>query len=138
MRSAWKLALPVVLCALVVVLCSACGSEIVNGFKNIDMDEAKELMRSTDCLIVDVRTEEEYAEGHIPGAVLLSSVDIMEGNLGDNLPDKDQTLLLYCYTGRRAEESAAKLAELGYKNVYNFGGIIDWLGPVETGAPQGD
>lgn len=97
---------------------------------NITALDAKEIMDSeTDHVILDVRTEEEYAEGHIPGAVLIPDYEIAT-RAEEELPDKDQMLLVYCRSGRRSKIAAEALVGLGYTNVYEFGGIIDW--PYET------
>ena len=99
-------------------------------YKSLTVDAAVRVMESTSgYLIVDVRRADEYADGHIPGAVNVPLDDILEGQV-DLLPDKEQTLLVYCYAGRRSKTAAEKLAELGYKNAYEFGGIVDWPGEV--------
>ncbi|MBR2717443.1 MAG: rhodanese-like domain-containing protein [Oscillospiraceae bacterium] len=84
-----------------------------------------------DCLIVDVRQPDEYAEGHIPGAVCVPNEDIQAEQTGA-LPDPDQMLLLYSGSGSRSKEAAQKLTELGYTYVCEFGGIVDWPGEVVT------
>ena len=76
-------------------------------------------------IILDVRTKYEFKGGHIPGAVLLPNESIGKETI-DILPDKDQIILIYCRSGRRSKEAAAKLVNLGYTNIYEFGGIIDW------------
>ncbi len=113
---------------------AGCGGS--KGFRQIGMDEAQKLIEAgTDALIVDVRTQEEYDKGHIPGAILLPIEDIREGKL-DKLPDRDRELLLYCWTGRRSEDSAAILVDEGYTNVTDIGGFVDWKGAVEGGEAQ--
>lgn len=114
---------------LFILLCCT-GCEAGKQYTSVDQQEAIRIM-STDgkSLIVDVRTKEEYDQGHIVGAVLVPSTDILEGKV-DALPDKDQKLFLYCRTGRRAEDAAQKLTELGYTNVYEMGGILNWNGAV--------
>ena len=100
-------------------------------YKQISQDEAKEMMAKDDGhVIVDVRREDEYAEGHIPGAILIPNESIGE-NPPKELPDYGQIILVYCRSGRRSKEAAQKLADMGYSNVYEFGGIIDWTGEVE-------
>ena len=101
------------------------------GFMHISQDQAKQMMEEEkDFLLVDVRTKEEFEEGHIPGAINLPVEEI-----GDSqpqlLPNKDQVLLLYCRSGRRSQEAANKLAGMGYTKVYEFGGIMDWTGETE-------
>lgn len=92
----------------------------------ITSEEAKNMMDQEDSLIiVDVRTQEEYNTGYIEGAVLIPDFDI-EAKAESLLPDKDATILVYCRSGRRSALAAQKLVELGYQNIYDFGGIIDW------------
>ena len=92
----------------------------------ITAEKAYEMMQSGDDLtIVDVRTEEEYAEGHIEGAIVIPNETIGTEEI-EELSDKDATLLIYCRSGRRSAQAAQKLVDLGYTNVYDFGGIIDW------------
>ena len=83
-----------------------------------------------DYIILDVRTQEEYDEGHIPGAICIPNETI-----GDQppalLPDKDQLIFVYCRSGNRSKQASAKLAALGYTNIKEFGGIIDWTGEIE-------
>ena len=81
-------------------------------------------------VIVDVRRSDEYAKGHIPGAILIPNESITDIP-PEELPDKNQTILVYCRTGRRSKEASQKLADMGYVNVYEFGGIEDWTGDVE-------
>ncbi|HHU22622.1 MAG TPA: rhodanese-like domain-containing protein [Clostridiales bacterium] len=92
----------------------------------ITQAEAKEIMDSwQDVIILDVRTQAEYDEGHIPGALLLPNESIGDQEI-ETLPDKEQTILIYCRSGNRSKQAAQKLVELGYTNVYEFGGIITW------------
>ena len=113
-----------------VMLLTACGqtAETVQEavFVSITAEEAKEIMDSEeDFFILDVRTREEYAEGHIPGAVLIPNTEI-ENRAEEELPDKAQLILVYCRSGRRSKLAAQILADLGYTNVKEFGGILDW------------
>ncbi len=78
-----------------------------------------------DRIIVDVRTRKEYDQGHIPGAVLIPNTEI-EAKAADLLPDKEQLILVYCRSGRRSKLAAQSLADLGYTNIREFGGILDW------------
>ncbi len=80
-------------------------------------------------VIVDVRRQDEYDSGHIPGAILLPNEDI-DATPPAALPDKGQTILIYCRSGRRSKEAAQKLADMGYTNLYEFGGIITWNGEI--------
>lgn len=122
------------LLAVLLLVCTGCGG--AKAYREMSMKEAAQWMsRESGYLLVDVRTAEEYEEGHIPGALLVPIEEIREGKL-DAIPNPQQTLLLYCRTGRRAEDAAAILARLGYQNVYAIGGIFDWTGEVVTGAAQ--
>lgn len=126
------------LAAVAVVITVAMAScQIINnnvapvGYQRISPSEANEIMLSEmGYIILDVRTEEEYATGHIPGAVLLPDYEI-ETRAEEVLPDKDQLILVYCRSGRRSKAAAEVLIELGYTNVKDFGGIIDWEYDIE-------
>ena len=108
----------------------------VKTYTQITQEEAKDRMALQDGhLIVDVRRPDEYAEGHIPGAICVPN-ETIEEEAAQKLPDKDQVLLVYCRSGRRSKEAAQKLADMGYTNVYEFGGIIDWTGEITTDAPE--
>jgi len=118
----------VLLLLLFALLIQGCGGP---GYKHISMDEAAKMMESDkNVVIVDVRTQEEYDRKHVLGAICVPIEDIREGKL-EKLPDKNKKLMLYCWTGRRSEDAAAILAKQGYKNVYDFGGLVDWTGKVE-------
>ena len=100
-------------------------------FVKISQDEAKAMMEKNDGhIIVDVRRADEYASGHIPGAVLIPNESI--GTVRpEELPDLDGIILVYCRSGNRSAQAAQKLADLGYTNVYDFGGIMSWTGEIE-------
>ena len=96
------------------------------GYEQISGEQAKHLMDTEkDYIIIDARTEEEFKEGHIEGAILIPEYEIAE-RAEKELPDKDQLVLVYCRSGRRSKIAAQALADLGYTNVKEFGGIIDW------------
>ena len=100
------------------------------GYQTIDQDTAREMMAQDDGhILLDVRTKEEYDAGHIPGAVLLSNEDI-QGTRPEILKDLDQPILIYCRSGHRAGLAADKLSKLGYRKVYNFGGVMTWTGEL--------
>ncbi len=100
----------------------------------ITPEQAKEIMdNNPDSVILDVRTQEEYDEGHIPGAVLLPDFEVTS-RAPEVLPDKDAVILVYCRSGRRSALAAEALAQMGYTEVSDFGGIIDW--PYETTKPN--
>lgn len=98
---------------------------------NISAEEAKQIMDNEEgYVILDVRTQEEYDEGHIPGAILIPNTEI-EAKAEEILTDKDQLILVCCRSGRRSKMAAEILVELGYTNIKEFGGIIDWPYEVE-------
>ena len=116
------LTLILVLC-LTLVSCKESGKMI---YENITAIDAKEIMDTeTDYIILDVREQYEYDAGHIPGAILIPYTEI-ENQAEEKLPDKDKLLLVYCRSGRRSKIAAETLVELGYSNIKEFGGIIDW------------
>lgn len=100
-------------------------SNLEDAYHKITAEEAKEMIEKGNVTIVDVRTEEEYIESHIPKAILVSNESI-DDNVIEVLPDKDEVLLIYCRTGVRSKQASKKLVELGYTKVYDFGGIVDW------------
>ena len=102
------------------------------GYKQITQKEAMEMMAGDDGhIIVDVRTQDEYNSGHIPGAVCIPNEDIGTEKPAE-LPDTEQIILVYCRSGRRSKEASEKLAKIGYVNVYEFGGILEWTGEIVT------
>lgn len=120
---------------LAVMMLTACGQNTENNreaaYMNITAEEAKQIMDSeTGYIILDVRTQEEYDQGHIPGAIVISHEQIAE-KAEEMLTDKDQLILVYCRSGRRSKLAAQILAELGYTNIKEFGGILDWPYEVE-------
>lgn len=101
-------------------------------YQQISQEEAKSMMDGQeDVIVLDVREQEEYDSGHIPGAVLLSVGSIDEDSAAAVIPDMDSTVLVYCRSGNRSRNAAAALVELGYTQVYEFGGINDWPYEVE-------
>lgn len=105
------------------------------AYHKITSEEAKNMMESGGVTVVDVRRPEEYAEKHIPGAILVSNETIAEKS-DEMLPDKDAVLLIYCRTGARSKQASDKLIKLGYKNIYDFGGIVDWQYETESGGTE--
>lgn len=100
------------------------------GYEQISQEEAKELMDTReDAVVLDVRTREEYEEAHIPDAICVPNESIQD-TMPEELPDKDQLILVYCRSGNRSRQAAEKLSALGYTNVMEFGGINTW--PYET------
>lgn len=95
-------------------------------YKTVSASDAKNMMTSeSNYIILDVRTDKEFEDGHIENAILIPDTEISE-RAETELTDKNQLILVYCRTGRRSAASSAKLAELGYTNVIDFGGILDW------------
>ena len=108
------------------------GEDMVRSYTQISQDEAKEMMEQDDGhVIVDVRRPDEFETGHIPGAICIPN-ETIGSDQPEELPDLNQVILVYCRSGNRSEQAAQKLFELGYTNVYEFGGIIDWTGEVVT------
>ena len=124
-----------VILLLAVMMLTACGQDKENNqgavYVNITAEEAKELMDTMEgYIILDVRTQEEYDQGHIPGATQISHEEIAE-KAEEVLTDKDQLILVYCRSGRRSKLAAEALVELGYTNIKEFGGINDWPYEIE-------
>ncbi|MCR5698453.1 MAG: protease inhibitor I42 family protein [Treponemataceae bacterium] len=108
------------------------GGMVVNAFKSVSMDEGLNLIaQDEDAVLVDVRRPDEFAAAHIPGAVMLTNETISAETALRVLPDKNQSVYLYCRTGRRSKEAARKLVSLGYTDVTEMGGIVDYKGEVE-------
>ena len=104
------------------------SAERILQYKQISQEEAKEMMAKDDGhIIVDVRRQDEYDAGHIPGAILIPNESI-DTTRPKELPDLDQIILVYCRSGRRSKEASEKLAKMGYTKIYEFGGIITWTG----------
>lgn len=128
--------IPIILLMVLLLGCSQIRSQImdgdgmVNNYHQISQEEAKKMMGYVDGhIIVDVRRQDEYDEGHIPGAICIPNESI-ETTQPPELPDLNQTILVYCRSGRRSKEAAQKLFDMGYTGVYEFGGIIDWTGEI--------
>ena len=106
--------------------CVGCSNGGYATYEQISGAEAKALMDSeSGYIIIDARTQEEYDEGHIPGAIMIPEYEIAD-RAEKELPNKDQLILVYCRSGRRSKIAAEELVKLGYTNVKEFGGIIDW------------
>ena len=120
---------------LAVMMLTACGQDKENNqgavYVNITAEEAKEIMDSEEgYIILDVRTQEEYDTGHIPGAILIPDTEI-KTKAEEVLTDKEQLILVYCRSGWRSKLAAEALVELGYTSIKEFGGLIDWPYEVE-------
>ena len=124
------------LCLAAVLLLSGCGGaprqqEIT--YRQITQEEAAKILAEQEgYILLDVRTQQEFAEGHIPGAICIPNESIGEGEIPE-LPQKDQLILVYCRSGNRSKQASGKLAKLGYTNVLEFGGINTWTGETVTG-----
>ena len=118
---------------VIIVLLTGCAqpsNSSAASYKQITQEKAKEIMTKNDGhIIVDVRRQDEYDEGHIPDAVLIPNECITDKQ-PEELPDLDQIILIYCRSGRRSKEASQKLADIGYTNVYEFGGINTWTGEI--------
>ena len=109
------------------LLLTGCGGNAADGsYHQITQEEAKEMMDTQEVIILDVREQDEYDSGHIPGAVLLPVGTINEDTAAEVIPEMDATVLVYCRSGNRSKTASSKLAELGYTNIYEFGGINTW------------
>ena len=114
------------------LLLAGCGGNSADGsYQQITQEEAKEMMDSQEVIILDVREQNEYDSGHIPGAVLLPVGIIDETTAAEVIPEKDSTVLVYCRSGNRSKTASSTLADLGYTNIYEFGGINDWPYEIE-------
>ena len=108
------------------------GDDMVRSYTQISQETAQEMMgRDDGHVVVDVRRQDEYDAGHIPGAILIPSESI-GSEQPEELPDLDQVILVYCRSGNRSKQAAQKLFDMGYTNVYEFGGINTWPGEIVT------
>ena len=125
-----KRLLPFILSLMLLSSCATSGSS-AHSYRQISMDEAVKMMKDEkNYIILDVRRPDEYAEGHIPGAINVPNEEIGTAEIA-KLPNKSQLILVYCRSGRRSKEAAAKLVNLGYTNIVEFGGILDYKGEIE-------
>lgn len=124
-----KRLLPFILSLMLLSSCGAPGYS--NSYRQISMDEAVKMMKNEkNYIILDVRKPDEYASGHIPTAINVPNEEIGTAEISE-LPDKAQLILVYCRSGRRSKEASEKLVKLGYTNIVEFGGILDWKGEIE-------
>ena len=122
------------MCLVILFVLTGCGGKDMKGntYKQISQEEAKKMMEAqADAVIMDVREAYEYEAGHIPGAVLLPVGSIDEESAKAAIPSKDSVVLVYCRSGNRSKTASAALADLGYSEVYEFGGINTWPYEIE-------
>ena len=127
-----KKLIPILLSALMFTGCSGTSNNQTNTYRQITMDQAVTMMaQETGYIILDVRRPDEFAAGHIPNAINVPNETIGTAEISE-LPDKDQLIMVYCRSGRRSKEASEKLVKLGYTNIVEFGGILDWKGEIVT------
>ena len=114
----------------VALMMTGCASKGDLSYKQISQEEAKRMMDSQDVIILDVREQYEYDDSHIKGAVLLPVGSITEETAAAVIPAKDSVVLVYCRSGNRSKTASSALVDLGYSEIYEFGGINTW--PYET------
>ena len=118
-----------ILLSSLLLLLTGCGGNAADGsYEQITQEAA--MMDTQEVIVLDVREQDEYDSGHIPGAVLLPVGTIDEDTAAEVIPEKDSTVLVYCRSGNRSKTASSTLSELGYTNIYEFGGINTW--PYET------
>ena len=124
--------IPILLSTLMFAGCAGAGSSTNNTDRQITMDRAVTMMsQESGYIILDVRRPDEFAAGHIPNAINVANEIIGTAEIPE-LPDKDQLIMVYCRSGRRSKEASEKLVQLGYTNIVEFGGILDWKGEIVT------
>lgn len=135
MKKAILILLALFLCALTSCAQKPDGDGTKQGYSQISQDVAAQMMAADDDhVIVDVRRQDEYDAGHIPGAILIPNESI-DTERPAELPNLNQVILIYCRSGNRSKQAAQKLVDMGYTNVYEFGGINSWEGDVVTDDP---
>ena len=128
-----KKLIPILLSALMFAGCAGTNNSQINTYRQITMDEAVAMMaQESGYIILDVRRLDEFAAGHIPNAINVPNETIGTDEIPD-LPNNDQLIMVYCRSGRRSKEASAKLVKLGYTNIVEFGGILDWKGETVSG-----
>lgn len=120
------------------LMLTGCGAskKPVNNYRQVSAEEAAAIIaEETDYIILDVRTQAEYAQAHIPGAVCVPNETIGSEEIPE-LSDKDQLILVYCRSGNRSRQASEKLVKLGYTNIVEFGGINSWTGKTVSGSEE--
>ena len=127
-----KKLIPILLFALIFTGCAGISNNQTKTYRSITMDEAVTMMaQENGYIILDVRRPDEFAAGHIPNAINVPNESIGTDEIPE-LPNKDQLIMVYCRSGRRSKEASEKLVKLGYTNIVEFGGILDWKGEIVT------
>ena len=127
-----KKLIPILLSTLLFTGCASSNNQ-ANTYRSITMDDAVTMMaQETGYIILDVRRPDEFSAGHIPNAINVPNETIGTDEIPE-LPNKDQLIMVYCRSGRRSKEASEKLVKLGYTNIVEFGGILDWKGEIVTG-----
>ena len=116
---------------MLLVLTGCGGTTVENTYQQITQEEAKDMMDTQEVIVLDVREQDEFDAGHIPGAVLLPVGTITKDTAAAVIPELDSVVLVYCRSGNRSKTASKALADLGYSNVYEFGGINTWPYEVE-------
>ena len=126
----------ILIALLLVLVLTGCSSKLKQAsgdYKKLSAKEAKEIIDAEEVIILDVRTPQEYKDGHIEGALLIPDYELAE--LADSkLPDKDEKILIYCRSGNRSKTAAKRLTKMGYTNIYDFGGINSWTYDTVKGS----
>ena len=117
--------------AMLLVLTGCGGTAAENTYQQITQEEAKNMMDTQETIVLDVREQDEFDTGHIPGAVLLPVGTITKDTADAVIPELDSVVLVYCRSGNRSKKASQALVDLGYTGIYEFGGINTWLYEVD-------
>ena len=117
--------------AMLLLLTGCGGKNVEKTYQQITQEKAKEMMEAQDVIVLDVREQDEFDSGHIPGAVLLPVGTITKATAASVIPETDSVVLVYCRSGNRSKTASRALVKLGYTNIYEFGGINDWPYDIE-------
>ena len=117
--------------AILLALTGCGGKNMENTYQQITQEEAKDMMDAGDVIVLDVREQSEFDAGHIPGAVLLPVGTITKDTAAAVIPEMDAVVLVYCRSGNRSKTASKALVDLGYTNIYEFGGINTWPYDIE-------
>ena len=117
--------------AMLLVLTGCGGTAAENTYQQITQEEAKNMMDTQEAIVLDVREQDEFDAGHIPGAVLLPVGTITKDTAAAVIPELDSVVLVYCRSGNRSKKASQALVDLGYTGIYEFGGINTWPYEVE-------